>query len=211
VTQLLTVPTADVHPSLNMRGRIGDVDELALSLKVLGQQKPLLVYPRPGGGYDLLDGHRRHAAAVKAGLAQVEVVVRDDPGEAGRIKAQLAMATHAKGFDPIAEARALYRLMFQHGMSREQISRSVGRTPAWVRDRIALVYLTEAEQRRVASGDLTVGEALHLLAVRRAERDGRSPPKRPPPSRPASTRRESTGCYRCPQHCPSIHQTEGPT
>lgn len=26
--------------------------------------------------------------------------MRDDPGEAGRLQAQLAMETHAKGFDP---------------------------------------------------------------------------------------------------------------
>lgn len=144
--ELLTVPTKQVHPSLNARGHLGEVDELALSLKVLGLQKPLIVFPRPGGGYDLLDGHRRHAAALKAGLPTVEVVVRADPGEAGRLQAQLAMETHSKAFDPMAEARALHTLMFTHGLSREQISRTVGRTPAWVRDRIALVHLKPAEQ-----------------------------------------------------------------
>lgn len=199
MTELISVPTADVHPSLNMRGRVGDVEELALSLKVLGQQKPLLVYPRPAGGYDLLDGHRRHAAAVKAGVAMVEVVVRDDPGEAGRIKAQLAMATHAKGFDPMAEARALHALMFKHGMSREQISRAVGRTPGWVRDRIALVHLTPFEQQRVVSGDLSVGQAVHVLKQRRAEREGRPSPKPKPSGRAPYTSRD---CRRCRQHCP---------
>lgn len=199
---LIRVPVAEVHPSLNVRGRVGDVDELALSLKVLGLQKPLIVFPRAGGGYELLDGHRRHAAAVKAGLAEVDVIVRDDPGEAGRIQSQLAMATHAKGFDPMAEARGLHTLMFKHNLTRDQISRTVGRTPAWVRDRIALVHLTDAEQRRVASGDLSIALALHQLAARRAERDGTPAPRTPASLAASAAVRVHGRCRGCGQHCP---------
>jgi ParB family chromosome partitioning protein len=199
---LLRVPTTDVHPSLNARGQLGDVAELALSLKVIGQQKPLIVMPRAAGGYELLDGHRRHAAALKAGLPEVDVVVRSDPGEAGRLQAQLAMHTHAKHFDPIAEARALHRLMFDHNLTREQISRAVGRTPAWVRDRIALVHLTAAEQGRVASGMLSIGEALHLLATRRAEREGRPAPRPAAGGNAARPRPVAASCRCCPTHCP---------
>lgn len=202
--QLIRVRTADVHPSLNARGRIGDVDELALSLKVLGLQKPLIVMPRAAGGYELLDGHRRHAAAVKAGLREVDAIVRNDPGEAGRLQAQLAMATHAKGFDPMAEARALHTLMFTHNLTREQISRTVGRTPAWVRDRISLVHLTASEQARVAEGSLSIAMALHTLAVRRAERDGAAPPKAPwvDANNVARSREAATKCRGCRTHCP---------
>lgn len=205
MAELRTVAVADVHPSLNARGWIGEVDELALSLKVLGLQKPLIVFPRPGGGYDLLDGHRRHAAAVKAGLGQVDVIVRADPGVIGRLQAQLAMHTHAKSFDPMAEARALHALMFKHGLSREQISRTVGRTPAWVRDRISLVHLKPGEQRRVESGELSLTMALHTLAVRRAERDGTPMPRSPYDTNPERKDRRSAPerCRGCPQHCRS--------
>ncbi len=199
--ELLRLPVADIHPSLNARGHLGDVDELALSLKVLGLQKPLIVMPRPGGGYELLDGHRRHAAARKAGLTEVEAIVRDDPGEAGRLQAQLAMETHAKGFDPMAEARALHALMFRHNLTREQISRTVGRTPGWVRDRISLVHLTAAEQARVASGSLSLTMALHILATRRAARDGRPAPKLVLPTDPPPGS-GGNGCKHCWQHCP---------
>lgn len=176
---LQRVPVEEIRPSLNARGHVGDVDELALSLKVLGLQKPLIVVPNPAGGYDILDGHRRHAAACKAGLAELEVIVRTDPGEAGRLQAQLAMQTHAKGFDPMAEARALHKLMFTHKLSREQISRTVGRTPAWVRDRIALVHLQPQEQTQVQAGRLSITEAMFRLQQRRAERNGEPPPKPP--------------------------------
>lgn len=202
--ELLRLPVADIHPSLNARGRLGDVDELALSMKVLGLQKPLIVVPRAEGGYGLLDGHRRHAAAIKAGLATVEAIVRDDPGEAGRLQAQLAMETHAKAFDPMAEARALHTLMFTHGLSREQISRTVGRTPAWVRDRISLAHLKPAEQERVASGQLSLAMALHALALRRAERDGTPPPRSPyatDEAREYGSRAQSR-CKGCRHHCP---------
>jgi ParB/RepB/Spo0J family partition protein len=183
VTELRTLPLSQIRPSLNARGRVGDVDELALSLKVLGLQKPLIVIPRgDGDGFDILDGHRRHAAAVKAGLREVEAIVRAELGEAGRIQAQLAMETHAKQFDPMSEARALHALMFKHNLSREQISRAVGRPPAWVRDRIALAHLTASEQSQLQDGKLSVTEGLHRLKVRRAEREGGPAPK--PPAAP---------------------------
>jgi ParB family chromosome partitioning protein len=179
VSELRTVAIHDIHPSLNARGKVGDVAELALSLRVLGLMKPLLVMPRAAGGFEILDGHRRHAAAVKAGIARVEVVIRSDLGEAERLQAQLAMETHAKGFDPMAEARALHTLMFNHNLSREQISRTVGRTPGWVRDRVALVHLTAAEQSQVSAGKLSLAHALFTLSQRRAERDGQPAPKPP--------------------------------
>lgn len=170
--ELISVPLEQVVPGLNVRGRVGDVDELALSMRVLGLQKPILVVRADGDRFTVLDGHRRLAAAQKACLPTIDVIVRSDAGEALRIQQQLAMGAHAKAFDPMAEARGLHRLMFEHKLTREQISRAVGKTPAWVRDRVSLVHLKPAEQEAVAAGRMPLGEALGILRHRRAERDG---------------------------------------
>lgn len=164
---LLRIPTHHVIPGPNARGDLGDLRDLAASLRALGLQKPLIVV-RDGDRYRLLDGHRRHAAAQLAGLPTVDAILRSDRGDQHRLVQQLALHTHARAFDPIAEARALHTLMFEHNMSRDQIAAAVGRPPMWVRNRIALVHLTADEQDKVTRGDLSTGEALRILAARRA-------------------------------------------
>jgi len=174
VSAVTRLPVELLDHGPNARGDLGDVEDLALSLKVLGQQVPVLVYPAAGGRYVVHDGNRRLKAARQAGLGFVDAVVRRAPsGDAIRLLQQLAIQGHARTFDPIAEAKALHELMFGHDMSREEISRAIGRTPAWVRDRILLLGLTAAEQSQVARGVMPIGEALMRARVRRAARDGR--------------------------------------
>lgn len=103
-------------------------------------------------------------ALVRIPIAQVE----GGPNVL-RLQQQLAMHTHAKAFDPIAEATALHALMWQHGMEREEIARAVGRSPGWVRDRIGLLQLTEGERRSVAAGRMSIAEAKLVVAGRRGQ------------------------------------------
>lgn len=189
---LVRLPIDHIDAGPNTRGDLDDLTELATSLRHLGQQIPVIVEP-VDGRYRLLDGHRRHAAARRAGLTHLDAVVRpaavDGPA---RIVRQLAMQAGGRAFNPIAEARALHELMFGHNMTREHIAALVGRSPKWVKDRIALTHLTPDEKTAVERGRMPVGEALLILAGRRAQRDGRPPdawrarPATPPPT-PAET------------------------
>jgi ParB family chromosome partitioning protein len=183
-----------VVPGHNARGDLGDLRDLAQSLSHLGQQKPLIVHQLHDGRYELLDGHRRHAAAQIAGLPAVDVILRRDRGPAMRLQQQLALHTHARAFNPMAEARACHTLMFEHSMTRQQIAAQVGRSPLWVRNRISLVHLTEDEQDRVARGELSIDFALTTLAARRA---GYSNPSR----RKAGTKAATGEARRSGKHC----------
>lgn len=174
LSALLRIPLEQVEGGPNARGDVGDVTELAMSIRALGMQKPLLVCDLGEGRYQVLDGHRRLEAARALGLAHVDAVLRRDAGPALRIQQQLALHAQGKAFDPIAEARALSSLMFDHGMTREDIARVVGKSPGWVRDRIALLQLEGDEQESVRKGTTTVGTALTTIAVRRAFREGRA-------------------------------------
>jgi ParB family chromosome partitioning protein len=173
VNSLLRIPVDLLDPGPNVRAVIAGVDELASSIRRLGMQKPLLVTDAGAGRYRILDGHRRYAAAKRLGLPAVDAILRRAAPDVVRIQQQLAIQTQTEGFDPIAEANALYQLMFHHKLSREEIAATVGRSPIWVRDRIALVHLHEDEKRAVASGRMPVASALATLRERRAEREGR--------------------------------------
>ncbi|WP_329013103.1 ParB/RepB/Spo0J family partition protein [Micromonospora rifamycinica] len=169
---LLRIPTRHVHPGPNARGQVGDVSELAVSISAIGQQVPLIVEQIGPDRYQVIDGHRRLSAAKLADLPTVDAVLRRSPGPAERIIRQLAMHAQSRSFDPIAEARALHHLMWDLRLGREQIARLVGKSPAWVRDRIGLLQLTEQEQAEVARGGMPLVAAQSAVRQRRQDRDG---------------------------------------
>lgn len=169
------IPINLIDPGTNHRGDVGDVTELAATLKAVGQLQPVTVAEAPGGRYRLIDGHRRRKAAPLAGLQFLDAVVRRAPDDASLAVKQLAIQGHSRRFNPMAEARALHELMFERNMTRDAIAVAVGKTPAWVRDRIALVHLEPGEQRQVADGRMSVAEATLRLKNRRELREGRSP------------------------------------
>jgi ParB/RepB/Spo0J family partition protein len=67
------------HPD-NIRSEIGDVTETAASIMTHGLIQPLTVVPREdkAGHYYVIAGNRRLAAARKARLEQIPVIIRRD-------------------------------------------------------------------------------------------------------------------------------------
>lgn len=165
VNTLIRVPLAEVRPGPNVRTLLTDIDELALSIKTVGLLKPLMVC-EDGEHLQIIDGHRRHAAARRAGLAEVDVIVRAVPPPHVRLAVQVALASHSAALDPMTEARTIHELMFTHLLTREQIAASLGRSPAWVRDRLSLLRLTPTEQQEVTRGRMSMVEARMRLQAR---------------------------------------------
>ena len=62
------------HPQ-NPRKDLGDLTELANSIRENGIMQNLTVVPKGHGYHTIIIGHRRHAAAKLAGLKEVPCVV----------------------------------------------------------------------------------------------------------------------------------------
>lgn len=54
-----------------------EMEETARSIAARGVLVPILVRPRPEGGYEIVSGHRRHHACGLAGLKEIPAIVRD--------------------------------------------------------------------------------------------------------------------------------------
>lgn len=202
LTALIRVPIGQIEPGPNARGDVGDIAELAISIRAIGMQKPLLVHDIGGGRYRILDGHRRYAAAQLLELPYVDALLRRAGTDAQRLQQQVAIHTQAKPFDPIAEARAMSELMFAHKLTREQIAEAAGRTPGWVRDRLGLLALKPDEQRDVAAGRMSLSEARATLAHRREVAEGRYR-QRWPGRRPGAQDRKPVGETALPSEQPA--------
>ena len=58
------IPLADIEENAANIYAQTDIEELAESIKVAGLMQPLVVWPKPNGGYLLLAGHRRRNRAA---------------------------------------------------------------------------------------------------------------------------------------------------
>lgn len=106
------VPVADLHPSPNNpRETLRDIDELALSIREVGLVQPIIAQKIPGKpGFQIIAGHRRHAAVIRLGWDDVPTIVRRDMLPDAELLAMLVENGQRAGLDPIEEARALNRL-----------------------------------------------------------------------------------------------------
>lgn len=74
------IPLADLYPFKDHPFKVADderMQETVESVKEHGVLVPGIARPRPGGGYEIISGHRRKRASELAGKETMPVIVRD--------------------------------------------------------------------------------------------------------------------------------------
>ncbi|MFF7196883.1 ParB/RepB/Spo0J family partition protein [Streptomyces sp. NPDC088197] len=169
--------TVLAHNPFNPREELTDVEETAESLRVRGQLQPVAVVRRAAflsvhpdqekaiGAveYVVIDGNRRLAAAALAGLPELRIDVNDDlaTSAADMLESALIANIHRVDVPPLDQARAIQELLAKHG-SQEEVARRLGKSGAWVSQRLALLSLQGDLQDKVASGELTVKDGRRI-------------------------------------------------
>lgn len=153
----LPVVRISLNPD-NPRSTLGDLTDLAGSLKTHGQKQAITVMNRdaylkanpdkeadlePDVTHVVIDGSSRLAAAREAGLNSVKVMVSDDQGSTSEelLESALVANIHRQDLEELDEARALQRLLAIHG-SQRALAKRLHRSQGWVSQRLALLNLT---------------------------------------------------------------------
>ena len=74
------IPLADLTPFRNHPFKVKEDEEMAQLMRSIadtGVLSPALARPLPGGGYELISGHRRLAACKALGMDTMPVIIRD--------------------------------------------------------------------------------------------------------------------------------------
>src|SRR5262249_31777023 len=157
----------ELYPSPEQPRRKFDetkLDELADSMKTHGVIVPLVVRPRPDGGYFLIAGERRWRAAQRAGLHEVPVVVQDvEQGTA--LERALVENLQRADLGPLEEAGAYQRLVEEFGMTQEAIAERIGKDRSTIANSIRLLKLPSPVRQLVEDDRLSMGHARALLAL----------------------------------------------
>lgn len=148
----------------NVRTDLGDLSELAESIKSKGILQPIVVRPHQdiAGDFEVLMGHRRLAAAKEAGLGKVPCIVREDiSSEVDAITVMLIENTQRAGITK-SEEGAGYQQLIDLGMSINQVAKKVGRKHETVDSRLKLTGLSDRAKQKVDSGKATLDRAVKV-------------------------------------------------
>lgn len=175
------------HPD-NVRENLGDLTELAASIRSQGIIQPIVAEPRPDGKtYTIIAGHRRHAAAKLARLDMVPVTIRPATGSAAKaIELMLVENCQRRNLGPIEKAEAMGALR-ERGYSASAIARAIGLTPSTVSNYLAMLELDDETRERVREGQVQAGHA--MKAIRHARRSTRKAKGLPKTGRPVQAER----------------------
>ena len=144
---------------------------LAESIRRQGLLQPVVVRPRPDGGYELIAGERRWRAAREAGIEEVPALVREADDRDSLLLALVENVAREQ-LSAVEEARAYAALLDEFGLSLGELAERVGRSKPSVSNRLRLLELPDEVLWMLARGELTEGHARAVLAVPDERRAG---------------------------------------
>jgi ParB family transcriptional regulator, chromosome partitioning protein len=162
-------PSPD-NPRTALDGSLGDLTELAESIKAQGVLQHLVVCPKREGRYPLVFGERRLAAAKQAGLTEVPAEIRDYD-EAQRFAAMYGENFGREGLTPLQEAFAYQRALERKDRDgkklfpQRSLAPRLGVSQSKISNYTAIFKLPEPVIARLKDGKLTITQAINLARL----------------------------------------------
>ena len=151
------------HPK-NPRKDVGDVTELAESIKANGIFQPLTVLPGDTvDGYTVVIGHRRLVAAKLAGLETVPCNVAEMT-EQEQVSTMLLENMQRNDLTVYEQAQG-FQMMLDLGETEQSIAEKTGFSKTTVRHRVKLLELDKAEFERSQERGATLADYIELEKI----------------------------------------------
>jgi len=140
-----------------------ELESLADSINEHGMLQPIVVR-RCGERYQLVAGERRLRAAIKAGLAQVAVQVREVDD---RQAAELAIVENLqrKDLNALEKGASFQQYLERYGCTQEELAARLKIDRSTVANLIRLLELPDEVQAALRAGAITQGHARALLPL----------------------------------------------
>lgn len=142
--EVLTVPITDVVAKDQVRKRFRNIEELAATLLVEGQQTPIIVSPpNAQGKYVIQKGERRWRACQHAGIDTIDLIVNDKAQEGlEAVAGELIENIQRDDLTPIEIAEALEGFV-EAGWKQQDIAKRIGKAAAFVSTHLSLLRLPD--------------------------------------------------------------------
>ena len=156
------------HPD-NPRKNLGDLTEIAESIKKRGIMQNLTVVPIEGkpGDYMTLIGHRRCAGAKLAGIKEVPCIVKEGLSKNEQILIMLEENMQRSDLTVFEQAQS-FQMMLDLGETEASIAEKTGFSKTTVRHRLNIAKLNQKELQKKENDDsfqLTLKDLLELEKI----------------------------------------------
>ena len=121
----------DIYSIEQPRKKFRKIEELAQSMKELGQQTPITVNPDGKGKYIIEQGERRYRAAKLAGLEKIAAVIRHSDKTLMRKVGQIAENVQRDDMVLADLAESIHSLV-KAGMTVRELARRLGKKESYV-------------------------------------------------------------------------------
>lgn len=167
---MIPIDKLNPHPD-NPRKDVGDVTELAESIKANGVLQNLTVVPYYSpvhkrvmhGVYTVIIGHRRLAAAKKAGLTEMPCVIVE-MSEKDQLSTMLTENMQRVDLTVYEQAQG-FQMMLDMGDSIDEIAEKSGFSKTTVRKRLEIAKLDSKTLKKVSSRQLTLADFDELAKI----------------------------------------------
>ena len=163
---LFLLPIGSIRPNPDQpRREFGreELQELTISIAQVGLIQPLTVRPT-ADGYELISGERRLRACQLLGLKEVPCLVEQVSPEKSALMAMVENVQRAD-LSFWEEAEGYRRLLSVYGLSREELCRRIGKSPAFLSNKLRLLKLSPAVRAAAEQGNLSERHARCLLSL----------------------------------------------
>lgn len=170
--ELIPIGNLRPHPD-NPRKDLGDLTELAASIKAKGVLQNLTVVPQFNeaenrwGDYRIVIGHRRHAAAQLAGLTELPCIIACmTPQE--EFETMMVENVHRSDLTVYEQAEG-FQMMLDMGGSVEAVAEKTGFSETTVRRRVKLLDLDKDKFKKAQERGATMADYLKLNEIKDPE------------------------------------------
>jgi len=153
-----------VFDEANPRRDVGDISELAFSIKERGILEPIIVRPQDGH-FAVVVGRRRWAAAKEAGKTAIPAIVRPMSDEEARAIA-LIENLHRKDLGPLEEAAGYRAWLKLTKKTQADLAREVAKAPSTIANALRLLDAPEPVKKALEKGDITAAHAKVALELK---------------------------------------------
>ncbi|MBN2346119.1 MAG: ParB/RepB/Spo0J family partition protein [Candidatus Aminicenantes bacterium] len=141
------IPVDKIFPNqMQPRRDMGDLSELADSIRENGIIEPIIVKPRDGN-FEIIAGERRYRAAKEAGLREVPCIEHDVP-ENEALEMSIIENIQRKDLHVIEQATSIRSLAEIYGYTHEEIARKIAKSRVTVTELIRITDLPESIKER---------------------------------------------------------------
>lgn len=144
------------------------IEDLAASIETYGVIQPILLQAG-AKGYELVAGERRWRAARKAGLKTIPAIIRKVTSEENALIA-IIENMQREDLNPVEEATAYRNIIRKYGMTQETLAKAVGKSRPYIANTLRALSLPPKVVDMLRTGDLTLGHANALGAVKDADK-----------------------------------------